>query len=297
MLFSLMLLVAADSVQVRNIVVAPAETLRTTIVGEGHPVVLIPGFLGSAYGYRKIIPLLSSSGFRVIVVEPLGVGFSSRPGDSDYSLTAQSHRVAAVLDSLGGIRCAPVLAHSHGVSIALRLTIHRPDLVCGIVAENGGAGDTVATVSVRKAARFPVWLIKLVKGRDAARNQIHKGMVETAGDTTWITREVVENYTAGGAGNLNAAMRVIKAMARAKESELLANTLSQVKVPVHVLVGGAPRGSGVSEGMMPMMRAALPQLKVDTIPGAGLRIHEEQAAVVVEAVVDLRKLLGPGSPP
>src|SRR5439155_2300210 len=108
MLFSLMLLVAADSVQVRNIVVAPAETLRTTIVGEGHPVVLIPGFLGSAYGYRKIIPLLSSSGFRVIVVEPLGVGFSSRPGDSDYSLTAQSHRVAAVLDSLGGIRCAPV---------------------------------------------------------------------------------------------------------------------------------------------------------------------------------------------
>ena len=49
MLFGLILAVAADSAVIRNLVVAPAETLRVTLVGHGQPVVVIPGLLGSAY--------------------------------------------------------------------------------------------------------------------------------------------------------------------------------------------------------------------------------------------------------
>jgi pimeloyl-ACP methyl ester carboxylesterase len=291
MLFGLMLLAASDSVVIRNIVVAPAETLRTTTVGQGQPLVVIPGLLGSAYAYRKVIPPLNAAGLSVIVIEPIGVGYSSRPGKSDYSLTAQSHRVAAALDSLGGIGCAPVLAHSAGASIALRLAAHRPDLVCGLVAENGGGMDSVATTSVRRAASY-AWLIKLFGGRGKIRSQLRKGMLETAGDSSWVTPEVIEHYTAGAAGDLGAVLRAIKGMARAKEPELMADLLPTVKVPVHLLIGGAPKGSGVPPAQFQLLKATLPQLVVDTVPGSGLRIHEEQPGVVVQAVLDLVKQLG-----
>jgi len=295
MLVSLMLLATVDSAVVRNITVAPAETLRTTTFGQGRPVVVIPGLLGSAYAYRKVIPQLNAAGMQVIVIEALGVGFSSRPGKSDYSFTAQSYRVAAALDSIGGIRCAPVLAHSAGVSMALRLAAHRPDLVCGIVAENGGPNDTVATTSVRRAASL-AWLIKIFGSRGKIRSQIRKGMLDTAGDTTWITAEVIDNYTAGGAGDLGAVLRAIKGMARAREAEHIDSLLPKIQVPVHLLIGGAPRGSGLPDDQFRLFTAALPHLHIDTIAGSGLRIHEEQPGVVVKAVRDMVKQLG-GAPP
>jgi pimeloyl-ACP methyl ester carboxylesterase len=297
MLFGLILLGAVDSAVVRGIPVAPAETLQTTVVGRGRPVVLIPGLIGSAYAFRKIIPPLTAAGLRVIVVEPLGVGASSRPGKSDYSFTSQARRVAAVLDSLGEVRCAPVLAHSLGVSIALRLALQRPDLVCGLVAENGGPADTVATPSVRKAVRFS-FLIRIFGSRGRIKSQVRKGMMDTAGDTTWITPQVIDNYTAGGAGDLGAVLRALKGMARAVEPELLASRLGDITIPVHLLIGGAPRGSGIPARHTALMRARLKSLTVDTIPGAGLHIHEEQPAAVVRAVLELTgQLASPRAPP
>jgi len=297
MLFGLILFAAVDSAVVRGVPVAPAETLQTTVVGRGHPVVLIPGLIGSAYAFRKIIPPLTAAGLKVIVVEPLGVGASSRPGKSDYSFTAQAGRIAAVLDSLGDVRCAPVLAHSLGVSIALRLAMHRPDLVCGIVAENGGPADTVATASVRKAVRFS-FLIRIFGSRGRIKSQVRKGMMDTAGDTTWITPDVIDHYTAGGAGDLGAVLRALKGMARAVEPELLASRLGSITVPVHLLIGGAPKGSGIPARHTTLMRARLLNLTVDTIPGSGLHIHEERPAVVVRAVLELmRQLASPRAPP
>ena len=93
-LLSLALLtLPVDSAVVRDIKVADGETLRTTSVGNGQPIVLIPGIFGGAYGYRKITGPLVAQGYRTIVIEPLGYGFSSHPKDADYSFGAQSDRV------------------------------------------------------------------------------------------------------------------------------------------------------------------------------------------------------------
>jgi len=43
---ALLSLPAADSIVVRDIQVAEGETLRTTSVGTGQPIVLIPGIFG-----------------------------------------------------------------------------------------------------------------------------------------------------------------------------------------------------------------------------------------------------------
>jgi pimeloyl-ACP methyl ester carboxylesterase len=77
--------------------VAPLESLRVTTAGAGETVVLVPGLFGSAFGYRHLLELLPAAGFRVVVIEPLGIGRSSRPERANYSLTAQADRLAAVL--------------------------------------------------------------------------------------------------------------------------------------------------------------------------------------------------------
>ena len=99
LLLSLALLtLPVDSAVVRDIEVADGETLRTTSVGTGQPIVLIPGLFGGAFGYRKITGPLVAQGYRVIVVEPLGYGSSSHPKKADYSFGAQSDRVARFIE-------------------------------------------------------------------------------------------------------------------------------------------------------------------------------------------------------
>src|SRR2546428_12983684 len=80
--------------------VAPAESLSVEATGRGDPVVLIPGLFGSAFGFRKLVPLLVDAGYRAIVIDPLGVGASARPAKANYSRTSQAGRTAAGIDSL-----------------------------------------------------------------------------------------------------------------------------------------------------------------------------------------------------
>src|SRR5437879_13710726 len=79
------------------VVVAPAETVHVEAwAGNGRPVAVIPGLFGAAFAFRKVTTLLAAGGYRPIVIEPLGTGSSSRPDKADYSLAAQSARIAAV---------------------------------------------------------------------------------------------------------------------------------------------------------------------------------------------------------
>src|SRR5262249_34029628 len=117
----------SDSTADFRVSVARAESLHVSVTGHGQPVVLIPGLFGSSFGFRNVVPGLTAAGYRVIVIEPLGIGSSARPKDGDYSLTAQTDRVAAVLDTLR-IHDAIVVAHAVGASMAYRLAYRRPDL-------------------------------------------------------------------------------------------------------------------------------------------------------------------------
>ena len=135
-------------------------------------------------------------------LEPLGTGFSSRPLKADYSLSAQSHRIAAVLDSLGS---GPVLvlAHSLGAAIAFRLAIERPDLVRGIVSLEGGPTEEATTPTFRSAMRFVPW-IKLLGGISLVRRKIRGMLLDSSGDQSWVTDGIVLGYTLGEARDLNA---------------------------------------------------------------------------------------------
>jgi pimeloyl-ACP methyl ester carboxylesterase len=291
-MFILALLLVADSLRAFSLAVAPAESVQVTTAGSGAPVVLVPGMFGSAFGYRKVMPLLIEAGYRVIVVEPLAIGTSSRPEHADYSLTAQADRIAAALDQLG-VRDAIVVAHSTSASMAYRLAYRRPDLVAGIVSIEGGPAERATTRGFRRALELAPW-IKLFGGMKLVRRKIHGELIKASGDTSWVSEAVVEGYTAGAARDLDATLKAFLAMAERREPEQLRPHLAEVRCPVRLLVGTAEHQSGVRPEELVLLAQSLAAFAVDSVVGAGHYIQEEQPAAVVAAVQ--RLLLPVGGP-
>jgi len=265
------------------VVVAPAETVHVEVwPGTGKTVAVIPGLFGASFTFRKVVPLLAAQGFRPIVIEPLGTGFSSRPLKADYSLSAQSHRIAAVLDSLSS---GPVLvlAHSLGAAIAFRLAIERPDLVRGIVSLEGGPTEEATTPTFRSAMRFVPW-IKLLGGIRLVRRKIRGMLLDSSGDQSWVTDGIVLGYTLGEARDLNATLRTFLAMSRAREPAKLAPRLGDIACPVTLVVGTAHHDGDVPPEEVALMSHSIQAFEVDSQRGAGHYLQEERPAAVVSAV-------------
>ena len=276
----------ADSIVVRDIEVAPGESLRTTTFGSGQPVVLIPGLFGAAYGYRAIVAPLVARGYRCIVVEPLGYGWSSHPKKADYSFTAQTLRVGEALDSLGVTR-ALFIAQSSGASIAFRLAVSRPELVRGLLAIDGGPSESAATPGMKKVFKLGGFAVKLALDESKLRHDVRREIVKNSGDTTWVTDALIREYTAGQAADMHGSIDAFHQMSKAKEGESLADRLHHYDGPVRLLVGTVPHPAEVPQEQRDLLRERLPDFRSDSVPGSGQYIHEEQPSVVVEAVTGL----------
>ncbi len=285
----LALLLITDSTSVSHafmVPVAPAESLFVETTGRGDPVVLIPGLFGSAFGFRKVVPLLVDAGYRTIVIEPLGVGASARPEKANYSLTAQADRLAAVLDSLH-VRDALVLAHSIGGSEAFRLAYRRPDLVRALLSIEGGPTERAITPAFKRALRLAPW-IKLFGGIRLIRRKIRGMLIDSSGDASWVTDAVVLGYTAAAGRDLDATLKAYLAMANAREPEQLAPHLSQIRCPVRLVVGGAHHDGDVGAREVQLLERTLPAFVLDSVPAAGHFIQEEEPGAVLAGVARLK---------
>jgi pimeloyl-ACP methyl ester carboxylesterase len=245
-------------------------------------VVLIPGLFGSQYSFRNLVPMLNAAGYRTIVVEPLGLGESSRPERADYSLGAQAHRVAWALDTLG-ITGVLVIAHGLGAAMAYRVAYRRPDLVRGIVALEGGPAEAAVTPTFRRSLHLVPW-VKLLGGIHLVRRRTREMLISSSADTTWVDDDVVRGYTAGAARDLDGTLRAYVAMANARERERVASRLADIRCPVRLLVGGAPHSGQVREAYVAALRGALPSFALDSVAGAGHFIYEERPDAVLAAV-------------
>jgi len=264
------------------VAVSAAESLRVTTAGTGESVVLVPGLFGSAFGYRRLLVLLPAMGYRVVVIEPLGIGGSPRPRGADYSLTAQAERIAAVLEHLGE-GPAVVVGHSLGVSLALRLAVHHPERVRAVVALDGGPAEAAATPGLRKAMRYAPW-IKWLGGVKRIRPRMRKDLLAASGDGSWVTDAVMDGYTAGAAADLDGTLLAFLAMAESRERERLGPRLAEVRCPVRLVLGTAAHEGGVEAKQVDLMRERLADFAVDSIAGSGQYLFEEQPEAVAELI-------------
>lgn len=275
-----------DTAVVRDIQVAPGEILRTTTIGTGQPLVLIPGLFGAAYTYRMLTGPLAAEGYQTIVVEPLGYGWSSHPKDADYSYTAQTERVSSALDSLG-IRRALFVAQSSGAAIAFRLAVRRPDLVRGLLSIDGGPAESAATAGMKKAFKFGGGLVKFALDESKLRHDVRREIVKNSGDTTWVTDAVIRGYTAGQTADMGGSIDAYQRMSKAKETDSLTDRLHECAMPVRLLVGTVSHPAEVTHDQREMLSDQLPNFRADSVSGSGQYIQEEQPHAVLDAVARL----------
>jgi pimeloyl-ACP methyl ester carboxylesterase len=276
---------ALPDVQELLLPVAPGESLRVTIAGSGEAVILVPGLFGSAFGYRHLLHLLPAAGFRAMVIEPLGIGRSPRPRKADYSLTAQADRLAAALQ---GLKEPPaiVVGHSLAASMVLRLAYRHPSRVKAVISLDGGPAEQAATPGLRRAMRYAPW-IKWLGGVRRIRPKMRKDLIAASGDTSWVTEEVMDGYTAGATADLDGTLLAFLAMSEVREPQRISPYLSDIRCPVRLVIGTARHEGGVEPKQVRLLRERLPDFAIDSIPGAGQYVFEEQPSSIVGIIRQL----------
>lgn len=117
------------------------DGLRQAYVDEGPsdgPVVLLlHGQPSWSYLYRKMIPVLSDAGFRVIAMDHLGMGRSDKPTDiDDYTFLVHYDRLAAFIDELE-LNEIHLFVQDWGSLLGLRYAGLNPDRFAAIAVGNG----------------------------------------------------------------------------------------------------------------------------------------------------------------
>ncbi len=110
--------------------------------GKGSPVVLLHGFPGNGADWEPVAERLADS-FRVVVVDLIGFGSSTRPAVfAEVWADAQARALAGTLDGLGIDRVA-LVGHDMGGPVALSFLGAFPDRVThlGLLSTNA-FGDT-----------------------------------------------------------------------------------------------------------------------------------------------------------
>lgn len=100
----------------------------------GRTVVLLHGMNFFAAAYRTTIDALADAGFRVLAVDRLGFGRSSKPLVA-YDLNLPAHNTRALLDALG-IERAAIVGHSMGGMVATRFAASYTESTSHVVMVN-----------------------------------------------------------------------------------------------------------------------------------------------------------------
>lgn len=99
--------------------------------GSGEVVVFLHGSGPGASGHSNFkgnYPYLVDAGYRCLIPDLVGYGFSDKPDDVDHPLSFFVECVKQTLDSAGVDRCT-LVGNSLGGAIAIGLTLDYPDLV------------------------------------------------------------------------------------------------------------------------------------------------------------------------
>ena len=174
--------------------------LRYLVGGGGPPLVLVHGLGGSAANWCELAPALMRRR-RVVAPDLPGHG-GSAPLHAVSGLEPYADRVAAVMD-LEGMLPAPVVGHSLGGMVVLRLALRRPDAVQAIVLA-GSAGLSIgrtwprtllSVFSVvrpgRLAGRYRSWV-----ARSALLRRLVFGVVSVS-DPIGLPNRAVDGFLSG----------------------------------------------------------------------------------------------------
>lgn len=165
--------------------------LRVHYLDEGpkdaDPVLLLHGEPSWCYLYRKMIPILTAAGYRVIAPDLPGFGRSDKPASrTDYTYQRHVDWMQSVLDQLD-LKNITLFCQDWGGLIGLRLVAAHPDRFSRVAAGNTmlPTGDYDPGEGFRKWQKF-----------SQETPQFHVGGIIQSGTTTELSKAVIDAYNA-----------------------------------------------------------------------------------------------------
>jgi haloalkane dehalogenase len=150
------------------------DGLRIHYLDEGPkdsaPVALLHGEPSWSYLYRKMIPVLTAAGHRVLAPDLAGFGRSDKPAhESDYSYERHVAWMAGWINALQ-LENITLVGQDWGSLIGLRLVAEHGDRFARVVISNGAlpAGENRAPKAFRVWQKFAIWSPVFPVGRIVA---------------------------------------------------------------------------------------------------------------------------------
>ena len=116
--------------------------IEVLALGEGEPLLFLHGWGLSPRAYLPGLRSLAGRGHRIIAPSLPGFGRSDARRNHDHSLHGVADHMIDALDELALPQELPVVAHSFGAGVSLRVAALRPDLIgrLTLICPVGGAG-------------------------------------------------------------------------------------------------------------------------------------------------------------
>ncbi len=246
--------------------------------GSGEAVVLLHGFGGSSWSWRKVIPSLAEDR-HVVAIDLNGFGWTERPREPGaYTLDGQARLVLAVMDALGLDR-VHLVGHSYGGGLALWIAANHPERLRSLVLVD----STLPAYSVERRRPVAAWrplVAAFVRTVALRPSFIRRGLVRSVADPAIVTDELVHGYLERLAvvGAVDAYQGLTATVAGPRPEVDLAS----IAVPT-LVVWGADDGL-LAAHLGERAADRMPNARFVAIPGCGHLPMEENPAALLAAV-------------
>ena len=254
---------------------------------------LLHGFPTASWDFAKVWTRLGAT-FRVLALDLLGFGFSSKPRDHDYSIIEQADIVEAVV-AAADVANHHVLAHDYGDSVAQELlardnvrSVHRLDSVCFL---NGGLFPE--THRPRLIQRLLAGPFGPLVGRLTSRRAFARSLTAIFGPQTPPSSSELDAFWTLLAqdGGPRIMHRLIRYMAeRVRQRERWVGALGAAHCPLALIDGAVDPVSGAH--MVARWREVVGSGYLAELPGIG---HYPQVEAPEQVLDHYRKFLA-GNP-
>ena len=146
-----------------------------------------PGASGWS-NFKGNYPFLAEHGYRTIVPDTMGYGYSTKPEDGAFSLDDVAAQYKALLDALGVAR-ATVVGNSQGGAIAITMALNYPDLVDKLVLMAPGGLEARETYMEMEGIKA---MIRVLYKEGISKETMRKVFALQLNDESKITDEIIE---------------------------------------------------------------------------------------------------------
>jgi len=242
-----------------------SDGLRIRFVehGNGEPVVLIHGLMGSLDDWRKTTTVVENLArdHRVIALDLRGHGQSDKPRDPAAYGVRLTEDVLRLLDHLK-IDRAHIVGYAFGGSVAAKLLVTHPERVASAVLGGSSARQRGTAEDVKVAESQAAGLLSDPPFREAIARAAPKGEPLSEAQIRERSRQIL------GTNDPQAVAAFVRGGVSLAVSEA---DLQAVRVPLLAIVGSNdPALRGVNE-----LKALLPDMSVTVIDG-GVHIATEE---------------------